>query len=180
MFGESYSSCYTEHNKIGFAIFGVFYDFKSILQVSAITHKCLKTLFATRTLERLKPHNHTLSLRKTPQKEFKPRNAALGPWGRRGWPKSGDLAGGLGRGRRREGSRGREGPACVRFWGRQVTGELSRRGRAAVAAGGFAPAKIGAGQGNKQRCDPQDVLGQELGALMGSGCKRKEGLIVAA
>jgi hypothetical protein len=27
IFGESCSSCYTEHSKIGFSIFGFFYDF---------------------------------------------------------------------------------------------------------------------------------------------------------
>jgi hypothetical protein len=150
MFGESYSSCYTEHNKIGFAIFGVFYDFKSILQVSAITHKCLKTLFATRTLERLKPHNHTLSLRKTPQKEFKPRNAALGPWGRRGRPKSGDLAGGLGRGRGWEGSRSRTGPVWVLTHGGNSAGGRARRRPAAAAAGGSCSGELRLGLSNKR------------------------------
>jgi hypothetical protein len=42
IFGESCSSCYTEHRKIEFAIFGVFYDLKSILQVSAEIHKRIR------------------------------------------------------------------------------------------------------------------------------------------
>jgi hypothetical protein len=72
---------------------------------------------------------------------------ALRLWGRRGQGKSGGLAGGLGWGRGWEG-RVREGPACVRFWGGQVTGELSRWGRAAVAAGGFALASPRFAPGN--------------------------------
>jgi hypothetical protein len=67
---------------------------------------------------------------------------ALRLWGRRGQGKSSGLAGGLRRGRGWEGARVREGPTCVRFWGGQVTGELSRRGRAAVAAGSIAPASL--------------------------------------
>jgi hypothetical protein len=35
-------------------------------------------------------------------------------------------------------------------------------------------------QGNVLRCELQDVLGQGLGVLIGSGCKRREGLTVAA
>jgi hypothetical protein len=50
----------------------------------------------------------------------------------------------------------------------------------AVTVGAEALVKIGTGQGNTHRCELQDVLGRELGALMGSGCKRKEELIVAA
>jgi hypothetical protein len=46
--------------------------------------------------------------------------------------------------------------------------------------GADAPVKIETGQGNTHQCELQDVLGQELGALMGSRCKRKEGLIAAA
>jgi hypothetical protein len=42
--------------------------------------------------------------------------------------------------------------------------------------GAVAPVKIGTGQGNLQWCELQDVLGQELGALIVSGCKRKERL----
>jgi hypothetical protein len=65
---------------------------------AAKAHQGSKNIFANWTLERLKPHNHTLSLRKTPQKEFKSRIAALGPSGWRGRPNSGELAGGLCRG----------------------------------------------------------------------------------
>jgi hypothetical protein len=39
MIWESCGFGYTEHKKIEFAIFRFFYDFKSNLQVSAITHK---------------------------------------------------------------------------------------------------------------------------------------------
>jgi hypothetical protein len=68
--------------------------------------------------------------------------------GRRGWQKSGSLAGGLGQGRVWKGARDRDGLACVRFWGGKVTGELSRRDRAAVAAGGFTPASLRFAPGN--------------------------------
>jgi hypothetical protein len=123
-----------------------FLDFSTIFnrffEVPAKTHQCLKNLFANRTSERLKPHNHTLSLRKTPQKEFNLRNAALGPWGRRGWLKFGGLASGLGQGRGWGGSRVREGPACVRIRGGMAAGERRGRDRAAVSAGGFAPVTL--------------------------------------
>jgi hypothetical protein len=39
MLWESCSSSYTEHNKIGIAIFGYFYDFILNLQIAANTHK---------------------------------------------------------------------------------------------------------------------------------------------
>jgi hypothetical protein len=125
-----------------------------MFEVLAKTHQCLKNLFANRTSERLKPHNHTLSLRKTPQKDFNLRNVALGPWGRRGWLKFGSLAGGLGRGRGWGGSRVREGPACVRFRGGTAAGEQHGRDRAAVATGVFAPATL--------RCTPSNVWEGEL------------------
>jgi hypothetical protein len=41
-FGESCSSWYTEHSKIKFAIFGFFYDFIGILQVSAEIDKRIR------------------------------------------------------------------------------------------------------------------------------------------
>jgi hypothetical protein len=78
------------------------------------------------------------------------------------------------------GARGRARPIRVRVWGRRAAGEQARRRSAVVTVGADAPVKIGTGQGNTHRCELQDVLGQELGALMGSGCKRKEGLIVGA
>jgi hypothetical protein len=46
MFGESCSSSYTEHNKIGFAIFGFFCDLLWILQVAAETLKRVRNVFA--------------------------------------------------------------------------------------------------------------------------------------
>jgi hypothetical protein len=44
MFGESYSSGYTEHNKITFAIFGFFYDLLWILQGAAEIHKRVRII----------------------------------------------------------------------------------------------------------------------------------------
>jgi hypothetical protein len=55
MFGESCSSCYTKHNKIGFAIFGFFCDLLWILQVPAKTHKGVRNLFARRPLDSFPP-----------------------------------------------------------------------------------------------------------------------------
>jgi hypothetical protein len=83
----------------------------------------LKEYFCKQDLRKIKPHNHTLSLRKTPQKEFNPRNAALGPWGRRGWPKFDGLAGSLGRGRGWEGSRGCGGRLVCGFGADRAAGE---------------------------------------------------------
>jgi hypothetical protein len=57
-----------------------------------------------------------------------------GPRGRRGWPKSGDLAGGLGQGRGWEGSRGRERPTCGSSLGWKAAGQGERRGLAVPAA----------------------------------------------
>jgi hypothetical protein len=52
MFQESCSFGYTEHIKIEITIFGFFYNFKSNLQVSAISHKGVKIHFAKDPLER--------------------------------------------------------------------------------------------------------------------------------
>jgi hypothetical protein len=54
IFGKSCSSCYTEHNKIEFAIFGFFCDLLWILQGAAETLKRGRNLFASRPLERSK------------------------------------------------------------------------------------------------------------------------------
>jgi hypothetical protein len=54
MFQESCSSCYTEHRKIWFAIFGFFCDFIRILQVAAKSTQRGKNHFAHMPLERLK------------------------------------------------------------------------------------------------------------------------------
>jgi hypothetical protein len=45
MLRESCSSSYTEHNKIGFAIFGFFCDLLWILQGAAETHQRVKKRF---------------------------------------------------------------------------------------------------------------------------------------
>jgi hypothetical protein len=46
MLRESCSSSYTEHNKIGFEIFGFFCDLLWILQVAAETLKGVRNVFA--------------------------------------------------------------------------------------------------------------------------------------
>jgi hypothetical protein len=54
MFRESCNSSYTEHNKIGFAIFGFFCDFIQFFKVAASTNKRGKIHFARRPQEVLK------------------------------------------------------------------------------------------------------------------------------
>jgi hypothetical protein len=54
------SSSYTEHNKIGFAIFGFSCDFIWILQGVAKTQKG-KNHFVRRPLELFEPHKSTLA-----------------------------------------------------------------------------------------------------------------------
>jgi hypothetical protein len=58
----------------------------------------------------------------------------LGQRGRRGRPESGDLAGGLGRGRGWEGSRGRARPTCGPSWGRDAVGKGGTAVRLVLAA----------------------------------------------
>jgi hypothetical protein len=135
---------------------------------------------ANRPLEKVWGSQIYPSFAKTPLERTPVLQCSPQPRGRRGQGKSGGLAGGLGRGRGWEGARGRARPIRVRVWGKRTAGEQARRRPAAVAVGADASVKIGTGQGNTQQCELQDVLGQELGALMGSGCKRKEGLIMAA
>jgi hypothetical protein len=162
----------------------IFLDFFTILywiyKLQPKHSKGIRILLHAGPWEDWKAHRSALSLHKTPWKFLWLCNVVPGTKGRRGWPKSGNLAGGLGRGRVWEGSRSRVRPIRVLVWGRRTTGEQAQRRPATVAVGAVAPVKIGAGQGNSQRCELQDVLGEELGALIGSGCKRKEGLIVAA
>jgi hypothetical protein len=102
---ESCSSGYTEHNKIGFAIFGFFNDFICILQVAAETQQRVKKHFARRPLESFKPSQicpwlaqNTLEVSGALQ---------CGPWGlgRCGSPDSGEAGGGDGRGSGWGGSR---------------------------------------------------------------------------
>jgi hypothetical protein len=54
IFGQSCSSCHTEHRKIRFAIFGFFCDFQSILQGAGLIYKTRKNFFALGTLKLLK------------------------------------------------------------------------------------------------------------------------------
>jgi hypothetical protein len=57
---RNWSSSYTQHNKIGFAIFGFFYDFILNLQVTGSKSKRWKNLLAHKPSELLKLHNHAL------------------------------------------------------------------------------------------------------------------------
>jgi hypothetical protein len=54
------SSSYIVHNKIGFAIFGFFYDFILNSQFTGSKSKIWKNLLALKSSKLLKLHNHTL------------------------------------------------------------------------------------------------------------------------
>jgi hypothetical protein len=54
-------SSHTEHNKIGFAIFGFFYELIWNLQVTGSLHKTGKNLIALSPLELLNLHNYALA-----------------------------------------------------------------------------------------------------------------------
>jgi hypothetical protein len=74
---------------------------------------------------------------------------ALGLWGWRGLPDSGEAGGGDGRERVGEGSRGHVRPIWVLVWGGNTAGGRARWRPVAGAAGGFAPASLQFGLGNK-------------------------------
>jgi hypothetical protein len=82
MFGESCSSSYREHNKIGIAIFGFFYDFISILQAAAKKHQRVKNLLSTHPLEVLNLHKTALAFNNQAPESQNPSHT--GPRRRRG------------------------------------------------------------------------------------------------
>jgi hypothetical protein len=120
-----------------------FLDFSTILY--RIYKLQLKTLKGVRFISRTDPckvlgvHSYALGLHKTPQKEVRPCNAALGSLGRRGSPDSGEAGGGDGRGSGWRGSRVHEGSICVLTRGGERTGGRARRRPATAAAGSSAP-----------------------------------------
>jgi hypothetical protein len=69
MLCKSCRSSHTEHNKIRFAIFGFFYNFKLNLQGAFETHKRVKNHFAKRPLESSRAHRYALGFRTGPWKE---------------------------------------------------------------------------------------------------------------
>jgi hypothetical protein len=75
------SSRYTKHHKIGFAIFGFFYDFILNLQVTTKTHQRVKNHITKRPLEVSNLHKSALGLRTDPWGEPRPRNVVLGGLG---------------------------------------------------------------------------------------------------
>jgi hypothetical protein len=75
--GESCSSCYTEYNKIGFAIFGFFCDFIRILQDPVKAHKRGRFVLQSDPWNFLWVHNKVLGSHKTPQNYLEPYN--VGP-----------------------------------------------------------------------------------------------------
>jgi hypothetical protein len=69
MFCKSCSSSHTEHNKIGFAIFGFVYDLIWILQVTGSKGKNQKNLFLPKSVESFGPaHNSPWVLHSGPRK----------------------------------------------------------------------------------------------------------------
>jgi hypothetical protein len=89
-------SSHTEHNKIGFAMFGCSYNFIWILQVAGKTQRKGKNVFAQGPLERSKASQLCPSF--APNTLEKLGAVQCSPWGtgRRGQPESGELAGVLG------------------------------------------------------------------------------------
>jgi hypothetical protein len=81
MLFKSCSSSHTEHKKIGFAIFGIFYHFIWILQGAAETHKRGENHFVEDLWKVSNLHRSALGLHKTPWKFLGPCNVALGAWG---------------------------------------------------------------------------------------------------
>jgi hypothetical protein len=81
IFGESCSSCYTEHHKIEFAIVGFFCDFILNLHVASIKDKGGKNHFAQAPLEVSNLHGSALGLRTDLWEKPRPRNVVLGAWG---------------------------------------------------------------------------------------------------
>jgi hypothetical protein len=152
--------CHQEYNKIGFTIFGFFCDFICIVQDTAKTHKRDRNFLRVGPRKDLKVHRNTLGLHKTPQQESRPRNVALGPWGRGGRPKSGDLAGVPGRGRVWEGYVVSQGSVWVLGGGREAPEGRGQRIKAVGAARAVAPARMWPGLSNKQRQDHLHGLGE--------------------
>jgi hypothetical protein len=72
IFCRNCSSSYTEHNKIGFAIFGFFYDFILNLQITGSRGKSWKNLLALGPLELSKPYKQTLDFCTQPLEDNSP------------------------------------------------------------------------------------------------------------
>jgi hypothetical protein len=62
MLWESCSFSHTEHNKIGFAIFGLFYELILNLQDTGSIHKTVKNLFSPDPLKLLNSHRKALGI----------------------------------------------------------------------------------------------------------------------
>jgi hypothetical protein len=76
------SSSYTEHNKIGFAIFGFFYDFIWVLQFSGTTQKRRKNLLSQESLEVFNFTTLPSALTHRPSNSNSSHRGALGGGGR--------------------------------------------------------------------------------------------------
>jgi hypothetical protein len=150
MFRESCSASYTEHNKIGFASFGFFYDFIRFFRAAAKTQHRVKNHFAIRPLENFGCLQLCPWFMITPLERNQSKQCSPGARGRRGQPDSGDLAGGLGRGSSWGRSRSCGEPTWVLTHGGEATdGQVWRR-PAAAAVGSSALASRRLGVANKR------------------------------
>jgi hypothetical protein len=95
-------------------------------------------------------HNYTLSSHKTPWEDLEVCNWIPGKRGRRSSPESGGSGGALGRGRRLRGGGAHHGSIWARVGVWKAAGEVTRRRRAATAAGASAPARRAARLGHKR------------------------------
>jgi hypothetical protein len=136
---------HTEHNTIGFAIFGFLYDFIWNLQVLFKAHKGVKNLISLRPLETFHFHNSTLSSNNQAPTRTLPSHIHPQRWG---WAR-------CRRGRARAGKQAtldydlaHHGPTCRGSLDRDVTGERRRQSNGGAAAKARIPVRIGVGLNN--------------------------------
>jgi hypothetical protein len=82
MLWKSCSSSYAERNKIGFVIFGFFYDFIRFFKVAAKTHKRGEIHFVNRPLESFGCSQLCPWFTITPPERFQSKQCSPGAWGR--------------------------------------------------------------------------------------------------
>jgi hypothetical protein len=86
MLWKSCSSGYTEHNKLGFPIFGFFCDFIQFFQVAGKTHKRGRYVLRVAPWKTSKDHRQGPSLHQTPWNYLGLCNVVQGGKGRRSRP----------------------------------------------------------------------------------------------
>jgi hypothetical protein len=161
------SAPHQESSKIGFAIFQFSYKFLGIFQVSAITLFLLKFPFCTEDPTRTETSQLRPWFTENTLGRLGPLQSHPWPWGRRGWPESGETGGAPGRGRGRARPRPHLGSGGGRSWGGGVVVVGARRGPVAAATVGGVAGERGFRLAHKQRlwltCKLEEVLGVSAG-----------------